>query len=155
IGSASGGGSACLLHANGTLLNTFTNPASPPGYGFGSSVAAVGSDGVLLGGSFGSSNYNGAVYLFKAAFYNPGLIAENVRPGSITTGSLADGAVTTAKIGGVLAAGQLPDLDASKITSGTLANARLSANVPMLDGTNVFTATNQFTGPIVATNAGS
>lgn len=40
--------------------------------------------------------------------------------------------MTAAKIGGVLFPRQIPDPDVSKITSGTLANARLSAGVSLL-----------------------
>lgn len=53
--------------------------------------------------------------------------------GSVTTSVLADGAVTSAKIGGVLAPAQIPNLDAAKITTGTLPIARLPANVGLLD----------------------
>jgi hypothetical protein len=40
----------------------------------------------------------------------------------------------------------LTNLDASNITAGSLADARLSANVPLLNAANVFTAINTFTG---------
>lgn len=53
--------------------------------------------------------------------------------GSVTTSVLADGVVTSAKIGGVLAPAQIPNLDAAKITTGTLPIARLPANVGLLD----------------------
>jgi hypothetical protein len=52
----------------------------------------------------------------------------------------------------VLLASQIPELDASIITTGTLADARLSANVALLNGTNVFTGTNRFAGILRATN---
>src|SRR5262249_13982461 len=35
---------------------------------------------------------------------------------------------------------------------GTIADARLSANVPLLNGTNLFSGTNRFSGVLVATN---
>ena len=43
-------------------------------------------------------------------------------------------------------------LNASKIASGNLADARLSANVPLLNAPNVFTGTNRFAGVVLATN---
>src|SRR5208283_1441915 len=36
--------------------------------------------------------------------------------------------------------------------SGTVADSQLSANVALLNGTNHFTATNQFAGVVIATN---
>jgi hypothetical protein len=47
----------------------------------------------------------------------------------------------------------LTNLDATTISTGTLADARLSANVALLDGTNTFSGMNQFTSQIIATNA--
>jgi hypothetical protein len=58
---------------------------------------------------------------------------------------LEDGAVTAAKIGGVLFPSQVPDLDASKITSGTLPNERLSSDVARRAGGNTFTGTQTIT----------
>src|SRR5262249_1524545 len=82
----------------------------------------------------------GAAYLFSIESYTPGLVADAVNARSITTAQLEDGAVTAAKIGGVLFPSQIPelDLDASKIISGTLADARLSANVALRAGGNAF-----------------
>ncbi len=40
--------------------------------------------------------------------------------------------------------------DASAITNGTLADARLSANVPLKNANNVFTGSNTFNGPVSA-----
>jgi hypothetical protein len=45
--------------------------------------------------------------------------------GSVTASVLADGAVASDKIGGLLAPAQIPNLDAAKITTGTLPFARL------------------------------
>jgi hypothetical protein len=53
---------------------------------------------------------------------------------------------------GILDSNRIPNLDASKVASGTLADARLSTNVALLGGTNVFTGTNRFAGVILATN---
>jgi hypothetical protein len=64
-----------LFSTNGEWLNTFTNPAPASAKDFGSSVTAVGDDGVLIGtrGVFDA----GAAYLFdtngvlRATFTNP------------------------------------------------------------------------------------
>ncbi len=45
--------------------------------------------------------------------------------------------------------------DATSITSGTLNDGRLSSNVPLRNGTNIFTGTNVFAGVLVATNGGN
>ena len=71
---------------------------------------------------------------------------------SVGTAQLADNSVTAAKISGVLSTNQIPNLDAAKITTGTLADARLSANVALRNAANTFTNTNQFNGPVAATN---
>ena len=64
---ASAAGSAYLFSTNGTLLNTFTNPVPATGDNFGTSVAAVGSNRMLIsaidyGGVKGTG---GAAYLFS------------------------------------------------------------------------------------------
>ena len=126
-------GAAYLFSTNGMLLTTFINPTLNPDDRFGNAVAAVGSDRVLIG-AFGDNTgaaSAGAAYLFSLETFTDGLVADAVRARSITTASLEDGAVTAAKISGVLFPSQIPilALDASEITSGTLADARLSTNV--------------------------
>src|SRR2546423_1347554 len=129
------GAAEYLFSTSGTLLTTFTNPTPGPGDRFGVSVAAVGSDRVLIGAYEDDTGVPsaGVAYLFSIERYTPGLVADAVNARSITTASLEDGAVTAAKIGGVLFPSQIPelDLDASKIISGTLSDARLSANVAL------------------------
>lgn len=49
-----------------------------------------------------------------------------------------------ATVGTTLAAADIPSLDASKITTGTFADARLSSNVPLKNAANTFTNTNTF-----------
>ena len=106
-----------------------------------------GSPGPYSGGA-GSS---GAMqYLGNGVWQS--MTESQIATSSVGTAQLADNSVTAAKISGVLAAEQIPDLDAAKITTGTLADARLSANVALRNGTNVFTNTNRFTAPVTATN---
>jgi hypothetical protein len=60
------------------------------------------------------------------------------------------GSVAATNLTGTLTAAQIPNLDAAKIVSGTLGDARLSTNVPLLNGTNTFTGTNNFAGVTIA-----
>jgi len=63
-------GRAYLFSTNGTLLNTFTNPTPALQDFFGSSVAALGNDRVLIGASFddtGAQNA-GSAYLFDLPY---------------------------------------------------------------------------------------
>jgi len=128
---ATDAGVVYLFSTNGTLLATLANP-SPAGYDrFGYSVASVGTDRLVIGAYYDDTGAidTGAAYLFSLESFTPGLVAEGVPPQTITTESLADGAVTAPKIGGVLYPSQVPDLDASKITSGTLSNNLLPDTV--------------------------
>ena len=63
---ASDAGAVYLYNTNGTLLTIFTNPAPLVVYGFANSVAAVGSDKVLIGALFDETGAvgAGAAYLF-------------------------------------------------------------------------------------------
>jgi hypothetical protein len=139
------------------LLTTFTNPTPAANDIFGFSVAAVGSDRVLMGAGQDDTGafHAGAAYLFGADSYNPGLVVDEVAPRSITTASLEDNVVTAVKIGGVLFPSQIPDLDASKITGGVLEINRIpnldaskitagvltEAQIPDLDASKITTGT--------------
>jgi hypothetical protein len=70
---ADNAGAAYLFSGTGALLTTFTNPTPAASDYFGSHVAAVGSDRVLIGADCddtGAENA-GAVYLFNAAAQTP------------------------------------------------------------------------------------
>ncbi len=88
---ASGAGAAYLFSTNGTLLTTFNNPAPVANDQFGFSVAAVGTDNVLIGtprDDTGASDA-GAAYLFSLSNpYVPGLLSEGVVDHSITAADL-------------------------------------------------------------------
>lgn len=64
---APGAGSAYLFNTNGTLVTTITNPIPAAGDNFGSAVAALGSDLVLISAIDydGSKGTGGAAYLFR------------------------------------------------------------------------------------------
>jgi hypothetical protein len=63
---AIGAGAAHLFSTNGALLTTFTNPTPAANDQFGSSVAAVGTDRVLMGApSYWQATGPGAAYLFS------------------------------------------------------------------------------------------
>ncbi len=63
---ASAAGTAYLFRTNGTLLTTFTNPAPVAGDNFGTSVAAIGSDRVLISAiDYGGVRDGGRVYIFN------------------------------------------------------------------------------------------
>jgi hypothetical protein len=163
---APGAGSVDLFSTNGALLTTFTNPTPAASEFFGQSVAAVGSDRLLIGAPNDTTSGipAGSAYLFSLQYFVPGVMADGVRDGAITRTSLADkainsskiedgtittadlanGAVTAVKIGGILNTSQIPNLDASKISSGTFSgNGAGMTNVPgaiptvNLTGTNV------------------
>ena len=67
------------------------------------------------------------------------------------SGNFSAAAITAASISGDGSA--LTNLNASRLAAGTMADARLSANVALLDGTNLFSGTNNFAGPVIVTNS--
>ncbi len=82
----------------------------------------------------------------NAHLANNAVSSSKIADATITTADLADGAVTSNKIGGVLNASQVPGLDTAKIVSGTLDDARLSANVARRAGGNTFTGDQTLSG---------
>jgi len=132
-------GVAYLFRTNGTLLTTFTNPTPKINDRFGSAVAGLGAETILIGAYEDDTGANdaGAAYLFELRDYTPGLVAGAVLPDSITSLELSAGAVAASDIGGVLFPTQIPDLDASKVTSGIFDPDR----VPALDASKITTGT--------------
>jgi hypothetical protein len=97
---AANAGAAYLFSTNGTLLSTITNPAPAANDSFGSALAVAGTDRLLICAPYASNlaPSAGAAYLFSLGTFTPGLVADAVRAGSVTTASLEDGAVTAAKL---------------------------------------------------------
>jgi hypothetical protein len=93
-------GAAYLFDTNGALLTTLTNPTPADADVFSVSVAAVGTDRLLITApnDHTGAPYAGAAYLFSLAAYNEGLTADAVRARAIVTASLADEAVTLEKL---------------------------------------------------------
>jgi hypothetical protein len=67
------------------------------------------------------------------------------------SGNFSVGAVTATSVIGN--GSGLTSLNAGSLSSGTVGDARLSTNVPLLTGNNAFSGSNNFTGVTVATNA--
>ena len=57
------------------------------------------------------------------------------------TAASVTGTVPATSVSGTFTSGQIPNLDAAKITSGTVADTRLSANVALLNGSPTFAGT--------------
>ncbi len=90
-------GAVYLFNSAGTLMQTFTNPALGNGYFFGWSVAAVGSEAILIGaplGAFPGASAPGAAYLFHT---NGTLLRTFLRP---TTQAGAHFGIAVAALGG-------------------------------------------------------
>jgi hypothetical protein len=146
-------GAAYLYDLQGTLLGTFLNPVADDNGQFGNALAGVGESGFVIAASQNLNN-TGAAFSYTFGGVLEGLVApavadgaiqaSSLQPGAVGTPQLADGAVTAAKISGPLLTSQIPDLNATKITSGTLADARLSGNVAWRNQTNAFTANQSF-----------
>lgn len=65
-------------------------------------------------------------------------------PYAITAGTVT-GTVSAGQLSGTITPAQIPNLDASKLTTGTLADARLSTNVARRSGGNTFSGNQVFT----------
>ena len=136
-------GLAYLFSTDGALLVTFPNPTPAHNDVFGCSVAAMGNSQVLIGayGDDTGAGLAGAAYIFNAETYTPGLVADSVRAGSITTYRLTDGAVDSTKLaissvgteqiaGGAVGSAQIADgsVSGTDIEDGTLTVTDVVAN---------------------------
>ncbi len=95
-GVNNGSGAAYLYSTNGVLLQAITDPAATPKDAFGSAatLALTGTNQVFIGAN-GFNSRAGAVYLYAPGGpgFVPGLVSQGVLPGSITSQSIAAGAV--------------------------------------------------------------
>jgi len=74
---------------------------------------------------------------------------------SLNGTNLQNGSVTAVKIGGTLNTAQIPNLDASKITGGIIADALLSTNVAMRTGSNIFQGNQYLPGSRIVMGSGN
>ena len=179
---AVGTGAAYLFSTNGTLLTIITNPAPADFDEFGTAVTGVASNKVLIAAysdDLGATNA-GTAYLFSFVEYAPGVVSEGVTFGSIGELNIADGAITQAKLNPTLYtnlaflnasqtftgantfnnAGNsftgngsgLTNLNAGNLSSGTLADARLSSNVALRNANQTFSGNNTFSGTSTFSN---
>jgi len=108
-----------VFQDDGTLVATLATPSNVDVIaGIGNQIVAIGRPDADVGAP-GAGVVNLYSLTANNGAYSPGFVAERVTSGAITTTSIADGAVTADKIGGVLSDYQIPALSASKIT-GTL-----------------------------------
>jgi hypothetical protein len=130
---APGAGSAYLFSTNGTLLNTFTNPTPTASDVFGSAVAAVGGDQLIIAADQDSTDvpYAGSAYLY-ALPYPPLSIARN--------GSAVSLKWTTPETG--IALQQTDALDTSTVWSDTTNSISANGQTNIVQQTMV--TTNRF-----------
>jgi hypothetical protein len=119
-------GAAYLFSSDGTLLATFINPTPAVNDNFGSAVAAVGSNRMLIGAFSDDAGADGAgvAHLFTFESFTPGLVAAGVRLGGVTSDSIAAGAVSAHQLAeGAVGSGQLA---AGAVTTSALADGAVT-----------------------------
>jgi len=97
---ATDAGAAYLFDTSGTLIWTFRSPTPATSDWFGNALAPVGTDKLVIGAVQGDTGAidTGVAFIFRLESYIPSMVADTVRPASITTSRLDDGAVTAAKL---------------------------------------------------------
>jgi hypothetical protein len=150
ITSSSNGGALTVLTNNG--FGNFAVASSPfVGPGPACVVAAdVNGDGKMDLITANTLDNTLSVLINAPAF--SGAFSGTFRGNFSGNGSGLTG-LNPASLTGSLNPAQIPDLDASKVASGTLADARLSPNVALLNAAQTFTAQNTFSSLIVNTTA--
>lgn len=81
------------------------------------------------------------------------VIGNILASGTITGDGSGLTALNAANVAGILATAQIPDLDAAKITSGAVADARLSTNVALLNNSQTFSGAKTFSANVTATRS--
>jgi hypothetical protein len=138
VAIAAGDSHSLALKADGTVVAWGSN-------GSGQRTVPAGLSGVVAIAAGGAHSL-----ALKADIARPATLARldqfNVFRGTVSAlGFFGDGSGLTSLNASALSSGtvpvaRVPDLDAAKITTGTLADARLSANVARLDGSPVFSS---------------
>ena len=104
--------------------------------------------------SVAAANITGTMALAQL----PGSVLTNGAIGVTLAGTFSgDGsgltALNAANVTGTLGTAQIPNLDAAKITTGTLADARLSPNVALLSNSQTFSGAKTFSANVTATGS--
>jgi hypothetical protein len=125
------------LFSNYTGVVTLTNSANRFG-GNGALLTALNAtnvtgnlNGTTIANALSSGSYSSA----WSGLVNTGAFTNN---GNVNVNGTVTATTFTGNGSG------LTNLNANNIASGTITDARLSANVPLLNGNNIFTASNQF-----------
>ena len=131
---ATGGSVSGILSGSGAGLTALN--ASQLAFGTVSDSRLSSSVPFLYGTNFftGTNNFAGVAIVTNANNQFTGTFSGN---GTGLTGL----SVPVANLVGTLTPAQIPALDASKITTGTVSDSRLSANIPKLDANNTFVGT--------------
>lgn len=110
-------GAVYLFDSAGNLLESFNNARAGAGDLFGTSLAGLGNDQLLIGAPEhdGYTADDGAAFLFRVVSrYTPDLVAEGVRLAGVTSSMLAENAV------------QSPNLAYGAVTGDKLANGSVT-----------------------------
>jgi hypothetical protein len=165
------GGSLVVLtnKGNGLFSVAVTNAVGVGPYGY---AADLNSDGLtdLVSANFGANTltvllqaprivspaalvFNNSADIFNGSFSGNGAGITNIPLNALQILPLTNNQ-TGVTLGGAFSGngGALTNINAANLTNA-IADARLSANVPLLNRTNVFARTNWFTGVTIATNA--
>ena len=155
-------GAAYLFSTNGTLLMTYTNPVSPSGTRFGESVAAFGTDKVIIGatGDDAHGAFSGAAFLFDLN----GALAATFQKPSAVAGDALGLAVAAIGVNQVIASApnddtsgtdvgaayifsmvpSMPGLVSTAAADRAIGDNALSSNVALRAGGNIFSGNQLF-----------
>ncbi|MGD1084350.1 MAG: hypothetical protein ABSA47_06290, partial [Verrucomicrobiota bacterium] len=132
---------------NGSLLGSAESATNFLGGLLGDVTGTQGATVVSAVGGQSAASVAGATIAANAATSGntPNTIVQRDASGNFSAGAIT--ALTLSGDGS-----EVTNLNASQIASGTLADQLLSTNAAFLDGTNYFSGTNNFAGPVVLTN---
>jgi hypothetical protein len=128
---------------------------SNPQYGLdlNDTFRITGANKLWLGGTSGAADADASIYRSAAGELTISTNLVVIGAATITNAALTTPTITGATMSGTISGGTytnahglgITNLSADNIATGTLADARLSANVALLNGTNSFTRPNNFT----------